>query len=617
MKRDDLSLKKTDSIGNVLSVSLCLVLMFIKCLVFYGQQNLGHYDVPFAFFTCGVLLLVYLSVYTFAPRAAKVVLFALYGVSGLIMSVDSVYYAYVSKLPSVAQLGMAGQLDDISDTIRSLIGLRQLIPIFDLPLWFLFAVNRRRDIEFPRVKRWLVLAGGAGLCLLAAVVTFTSAGFKPVYLRNELYCYHAYDIAMTFGNPIDEREVDKSLYTVKADRDSEYFGIAEGRNLIVLQVEAMQNFVLNQSYNGQVITPNLNRLLENDTFYFPNYYYQIGGGNTADAEFAVNNSLFGPESEAGYVKYADNTYNGLPWLLKQNGYSGAYAYHGYYGNFWNREAAYVGQGFDDFMSIEDFEQNDMFPMGLSDRELFRQSMEELRTYEEPFYAFYVTVSSHHPYAIPLKDRGITLFPEDEATLFGLYMHSMNYVDTVIGEFMEMLKEEGLYENSVIVIYGDHYALTNTDTRIATQFHDTVGREYTLFDVFNVPLIIHIPGMGRAETVETVGGHIDVMPTLLPLLGLENDKTVMFGQDLLTAEFGIVCEQTHMAQGSFITDEVFFSKPQNNIELYYSVYRKEDMEKLDPNIYGSESDLAYNRIKDCEALLSRNDIFLDPPQRGGE
>lgn len=603
-------LKKTDSLGNFLAVSLVFILLFIKSLVFYGQLNLQHYDVPFAFATCGILMLVYLAVYSFSPRAAKTVLFALYAFGSVLMSVDSVYFAYVSKMPSAVQLGMVGQLDDVSSTIGELIGWKQVYPMLDLPLWIIFAANhpKRRFTRPVPPKR--VLLGGLGVICLCIAAVVTSNGFRPQYMVNELFCYHTCDIVKAFQSSVSDREVDKSLYTVKADRDSEYFGIAEGRNVIILQVEAMQNFVLGATYNGQVITPNLNKLLGIDTLYFNNYYYQIGGGNTCDAEFAVNNSLFGPENEAGYVKYADNNYNGLPWLLKQNGYSGAYAFHGYYANFWNREYAYVNQGFDDYKSIEDYSQSDLFPMGISDRELFTEAMDSLKSYEEPFYSFFITVSSHHPYAIPLKDRGITLLPEDEATLFGLYMHSMNYVDTVIGEFINMMKEAGLYDNSVFVIYGDHYALHNTDSRINQQVSSVIGRDYTLYDVFNVPLIIHVPGLNKAETLEVTGGHIDVLPTLLCLLGIENTKTVMFGQNLLTAESGIVCEQTHLSVGSFISDEVMFCKPHNNIEANFSVYEKGTMARLSPWDYTHISEYAENRIRDCEALLINNDIFLD-------
>ncbi len=603
-------MKKKDNLGSSLLVLLALVLLFIKSVVFYGQINLKLYHVPFAFATCGILLAVYLAVYLFSPKAARIVFFSLYIFGSFLMSVDSVYFAYASRLPSVVQLGMVGQLDDVSSTIKELITWKQLLPLMDFPLWFLFCVNCMGKLRSRLLPKLPVFLSGLGICGVCLFILLTSDGFRLSYITNEIYCYHAYDIVKALSGPNNDTGIDKSLYTVRADRDSEYFGIAENRNVIILQIEAMQNFVLGASYNGQVITPNLNELLGIDTLYFNNYYYQIGGGNTCDAEFAVNNSLFGPEAEAGYIKYADNDFNGLPWLLKQNGYSGAYAFHGYEGSFWNREYAYVKQGFDDFKSMEDYPGKDLFPLGVSDRELFTEAMENLKSYEEPFYSFFITVSSHHPYALPLKDRGITLLPEDDASLFGFYIQSMNYVDTVIGEFLEMMKEADLYDNSIFVLYGDHYALTNTDNRIAGQVKSMIGRTYTLFDVFNVPMMIHIPGLGKAETFEVAGGHIDVLPTLLCLLGLENTQTVMFGQNLLTAEKGIVCEQTHLSVGSFISDEIMFCKPSNGIEANYSIYEKGTMARLSPQDFMDISEYAEKQIRDCEALLIANDIFLN-------
>lgn len=605
-------MKKQDSVGNVLTVSILLISTFIKSLVFYGQLNLKRYALPFAFATCGILLFVYLvAFFLTSPKVAKRLLAILYGAGGFLMAVDGVYYAYVSKLPSVAQIGMAWQIGDVLSTVKTLINWRRLLPVFDFPLWFLYRVNRKKVNSAPRkISGKPILIGGLSLCAVCLSVVLFCEDFKPRYMINELYCYHVYDLARTLKNSLSAREVDKTLYVVSADTDDENYGVAKNRNLIVVQVEALQNFVIGAEYNGQTITPNLNALIGEDSFYFSNYYYQIGGGNTCDAEFAVNNSLFGPENEAGYVKYANNDYNGLPWLLKQNGYSGAYAFHGYYGYFWNREEAYVKQGFDDFKSLEDYAQTETFAMGISDRELFTEAMDSLKSYEEPFYSFFITVSSHHPYVIPENEREIALSPEDEGTLFGQYLQAVNYVDRVLGEFVEMLKEAGLYDNSVIVVYGDHYALTNTDYQISAQVSALTGKSYTIFDVFNVPLLIHIPGMGNAEIIETAGGHVDVMPTVLHLLGIENNKTVTFGQNLLTAERGLVCEQTHVAVGSFISDELFFMKPYNNIEENYSVYRKGTMETLRPTAFEALSDYVYNRVKDCETLLERNDIFLD-------
>lgn len=601
------------------------LLLFIKSKAFYSGLRLGDFPLAFALASTGILLLVCALVSLLSPKAGRWVVTGIYFFVSLLLAVDGVYYSYVSKLPTVAQLGMVSQLDDIAGTVIELIKVKDVMMLIDLPLWILYFINRRQVGEMlgrtffkgaadvltkKLIPAWIssVVCGALALSLALGVVFFP--GFEPEYMVNEIMCYHVHDIYKSITDNVRDREVDKTLYTAPDYSDYEFYGVAQDRNVIVIQVEALQNFVIGAYYEGQELTPNLNKLILGDSFYFDNYYYQIGGGNTADAEFHVNNSLFAPESNAAYMQYPDNNYYGLPYLLKDNGYSGAYAYHGYIGSFWNREYAYPMQGFDDYISLEDFEQNDVFGMGLSDRQLFTQSLEMLKTYEEPFYAFYVTLSSHYPYGIPLEERGITLKPEDEQTLFGLYIQSVNYADRCIGEFIAMLEEAGLYENSIVVIYGDHYALGNTDAANATRFKELTGRKYTLYDMFNVPLIINVPGMEHTETVSTAGGHVDVLPTLLYLLGITNDKAVMFGQNLIEAETGFVCQQTHMSRGSFINNEVLFKKPHNNIKTNYDAYEYGTDARLDHTLYLAESDYALEKMKDCQALLERNDILLD-------
>ncbi len=615
--------KQSLTLHAAASCALVTLLLFIKSYLFYSHVNLAGFHPLFAILTAGIFLFLWSALSLFSRKTAKIVMFTAYVILSVFMSIDAVYYSYVSKMPSAGLLPMIWQAKGVSDTILNLLKPYHMAMLIDLPLWCMRAANRddekirenlldriARRLSAVELRRGGTYAVSFALCGCVLLTACLWPGFEPEYMANELFCYHIRDFYTVAKDSQTDRIVDKSLYTAKSQADSEYYGIANGRNVIVIQVEAMQNFVIGAVYEGQEITPNLNRLIQKDTFYFDNYYYQIGGGNTADAEFAVNNSLFAPESEAAYVKYTDNTWHGLPYLLKDHGYSGAHAYHNYVSSFWNRETAYPYQGFDSFTSIEDFEQDDMFPMGLSDKSMFRQSMEQLKTYEEPFYAFYVTVSSHHPYAIPLKDREIVLKPEDEGTLFGLYLQAMNYADRAIGEFIERLDEAGLYENSVIALYGDHYALANTDPANSTKVAAMTDGQYSIFDVFNVPFIVNVPGCGYAETKSVAGGHIDVMPTLLCLLGIDNDKTVMFGQNLLEAETGFVCEQTHVAVGSFISDEVYFKKPYNNIKANYDAYSRADMSRMDPDLFKEQSEWAKNRILDCAELLADNDILLD-------
>lgn len=592
---------------------LAVILWIVKTSVFYSEMRLAGQETAIMIAGTAILIGVTSLAGIFSPVAGKILFVVLYVVGSLFMAVDSVYYAYVHKLPSIAQITMVGQLDDIKDTIARLIGWKQLFPLLDLPLWFLWLINRRKRTDKYVPGRKNAIAGLAAAVLGGVAVFFCGifGTFRAEYLVNELFCYHTYDIWNTAVSHDNDRIVDKSLYTLKDDSDSPWFGMAEGRNVVIIQIEALQNFVIGREYNGVELTPTLNGLIAKDSLYFDRYYYQIGGGNTADAEFAVNNSLFAPHSEAAYVKYTENDYYGLPFLLKENGYSGAHVFHNYKKSFWNRETAYPYQGFDSYTALEDYEYLEPFPLGISDKEMFRQSMERLRTYEEPFYAFYITVSSHHPYNIPEEYRTLAVKPEDDGTLFGGYMQAVHYTDRAIGYFMDQMKAAGLYDNTVFIFYGDHYALTNTDDKIAEQVKMLTGEEsYTIFDVFNVPCIIHIPGSGKTETVSITGGHMDVLPTLLCLLGIGETKTVMFGQNLLTAEHGMVCEQTHLSIGSFISDEVFFSKPHNNILENYSVYKWGSMERSDPLMYEEISDLAAQMIDDCSILMEENDLYLN-------
>ena len=606
-------------VSDVIYIALVCLLIYIKSYSFYSHVSLASFPPLFAAMTSGIFLTLFSLVSLVSPKAARTITMVIYSVMSVFMAVDAVYYSYASKMPSAALLSLAWQIGKISDTVEHLVKLRHVMLIFDLPFWLIYRINRaylRRHFEqlYEKLSQKVsVKAYYIPACILMCavlVMPFVYPEFEARYMVNELFCYHTKDFYTTLSNATVDYTVDKTKYASPDYSDSEYYGVAEGRNVFIIQVEALQNFVIGTSYEGQEIMPNLNAMIANDTIYFNNYSYQIGGGNTSDAEFAVNNSLFAPESEAAYVKYENNDFYGLPFLLKNSGYTGAHAFHGYEGSFWNRRKAYVKQGFDDFTALEDFEQTDMFPMGLSDKEMFRQSLEKIKTYEEPFYSFIITVSSHYPYGIPLKDRDITVKESDNGTLFGCYVQAVNYTDRAIGEFIEGLKECGLYENSIIVIYGDHYALSNTDSNNTTRFKDTFGRDYNIFDVFNIPLIIHIPGSGITETKTIAGGHMDVLPTLLCLLGIHNDKAVMFGQNLLEAESGFVCEQTHLAIGSFISDEVFFSKPHNNIKSNYDAYERGTMARLDPDLFTEQSEEAARRIEDCKVLLTENDIMLD-------
>ena len=143
--------------------------------------------------------------------------------------------------------------------------------------------------------------------------------------------------------------------------------------------------------------------------------------------------------------------------MREQGYR-AFAVHGFEGDFWNREAAYPYQGFEDYISMEDLDQDEIIGMGISDKSMFRQLVKLLKDQVTPFFSFVITLTNHHPYILDEEFHSIELLDEDADTRFGDYLQTVRYTDEAIGQFIDDLKAAGLYDNTVIALYGDHHGL---------------------------------------------------------------------------------------------------------------------------------------------------------------
>lgn len=593
---------------SFIELGVILLFTFVKSTRFYAYIGLAEYSYTAALITAAVLLVLYTALLLCTKKNPSTAVISVYFVMCLLMFVDRLYFTYFGSLPGIIKLKLIKYMVGVTDSVGALFSLSHFLFIIDIPIIMVYLIFiRKRVAHFvsmaaERVFYYAKIAAPilcAVLIITSLLLLHIAGGYYPA-LKNEVFFYHTTDVLSTFIPFGSDSEVDAAKY-IAHDTDSRYAGIAEGRNLINIQVEALNEFPIGLVYEGQEITPNLNKLLEADTVYFDNYYWCVlGGGGTSDAEFAVNNSLYAPSAEATYDTYTDHDYFGIPFLLKANGYKGAYVFHGYDKTFWNRDKAYPFQGFDAFIGGSDFETKDVIGLGITDEDFYEQTVECLVTYEQPFYAFLVTLSSHHPFTLPDEYKALTLNSSHEDTMFGNYLQSIHYTDRALGYMLDLLKENGLYDNSVITIYGDHYGLGqgNDDGLTST----VIGKEYDREEYFKIPLIVHIPGSDVCETVSTTGSHVDYAPTVLALLGIENDRSVMIGQNLLSEDtVGRVYGQHQMSMGGFITDEVIGEVTATGL----IVKDKETGELLDPAEYQQISDSAFKTIDEAHYILENN------------
>ncbi|WP_162616047.1 sulfatase-like hydrolase/transferase [Paenibacillus lutimineralis] len=123
---------------------------------------------------------------------------------------------------------------------------------------------------------------------------------------------------------------------------------------------------------------------------------------------------------------------------------------------------------------------------------------------QPFFGFAVTLTSHHPFYLPEQHKTMTM-PSYSDPLFKDYIHAIHYMDQAIGELVKDLKANGLWDNTVMVIYGDHdSSLVKNDSELpefAVGNYDSLEFEQLKK---SVPLIIHLPGGQILDAIDSSG-----------------------------------------------------------------------------------------------------------------
>ncbi len=316
-----------------------------------------------------------------------------------------------------------------------------------------------------------------------------------------------------------------------------------GRNVIIIHLESFQQFLINKKINGQEVTPFLNSLYNGkDTYSFDNFFHQVGQGKTSDAENLLETSTFGlPQGSLFATLGSDNTFQGAPAILNQRaGYTSA-VFHGNVASFWNRNNVYKNLGYQYFFdaSYYDTSGDKATGYGLKDKLLFKNSIKYLQSLQQPFYAKYITVTNHFPYTLDDEDKD----PNFQTTNTGdsnvdNYFVTAHYLDQSIQEFFNYLQKTGLDKKSIIMIYGDHYGISNSENTSLASVLGKSADDWTDFDnaqLQRVPLMFVIPGTGHGKVYHTYGGEVDVLPTLLHLLGISSKRYIQFGTDLFSSK----------------------------------------------------------------------------------
>jgi lipoteichoic acid synthase len=488
-----------------------------------------------------------------------------------ILYANIVYYRFFSDFITLPTLTQTKNFGDLGGSIWELIKWYDIFYFLDTIILIAIVVSKRFSlpaVPVGRYKKSIVFAISA---LIFSVNLALAEADRPQLLtrtfdRNYIvkylgvYNYLIYDAVQSmksstqraFANKSDITTVLNHVQATYAKPNPKYFGKAKGMNVIYIHLESFQSFLINYKLHGEEVTPFLNSLVRDpNTFYFDNFFHQTGQGKTSDAEFMLENSLFGLPQGAVFTTKGQNTYHAAPAILSQQGYTTA-VFHGNYKTFWNRDEIYKSFGFDHFFDASYYDMSDenVLNYGLKDKPFFRESIPLLESLKEPFYVKFITLSNHFPY--PISEEEATIEPAETGDgSVDRYFQTARYLDESLKEFFDYLKKSGLYDRSVIILYGDHYGISENHNKAMSQ---VLGKEITPFEhaqLQRVPLFIRVPGV-KGGIMHQYGGQIDLLPTVLHLLGIDTKNYVHFGTDLLSPEHQ---EIVPFRNGDFVTPTV--------------------------------------------------------------
>ncbi|MFJ5771785.1 LTA synthase family protein [Psychrobacillus sp. NPDC093180] len=493
--------------------------------------------------------------FIFKGRGKYTSLLVIYSLMSVLLYANAVYYRFFSDFITLPTITQTQNFGDLGGSVISLLKPYDILFFVDVFLLIFLCLSKKVQKDYSRIKQKTaipVITFALAISVLNLGLAnsdrpqLLTRGFDRNYIVKYLgmYNYTIYDATETvkasskraLADSDDITEVINFTKSNYAEPNPEYFGAAKDMNVIYIHLESFQSFLMDYKLNGEEVTPYLNSLIKDpNTLYFDNFFHQTAQGKTSDAEFMLENSLFGLPQGSAYITKGQNTYQAAPAILKENGYTSA-VFHGNSGSFWNRNEIYKSFGYDHFFDANYYDtssEKDMAEYGLLDKPFFEQSLDLMKTLPQPFYSKFITVANHYPYKMDQDLTTIGKADTGDASVDN-YFQTARYADEAIEQFIGELKKSGLYDNSMLVFYGDHYGISENHNKAMEQI---IGKEITPYESANlqrVPLIIHVPGM-QGGVNHTYGGQIDLLPTLLHLLGVNSQNYIQFGTDILSKE----------------------------------------------------------------------------------
>lgn len=641
---------RTSILFGFVFLSIVYLEILFKIRVLTLEWNLDLFRI--ILFSLAYAILVLSILKFFKQKTVKILLYVSISLITFLYFNQEIYSSFVEGFYSVSVIGdVTAGLSFFNDYIES---FRFFHITYLLPIVVLILIDRYRlvqfNIEYCQLKHPLYFFVGFFVVLFFSrqtisseleprdltgdevPITIDNVGTLLSYSDEDLYVYmyNSQDALKKFGlltythrdiatmftrNPLSQEAyevlIEDYLENQPNHLDNTYTGLFEDKNFILIMAESLDTFAINET-----LTPNLYRL-KTEYAYFENFYSPLYYRSTADSEFLVQTSMLPDKNVTlSMDAYMENTFpNTLPKLFQEAGYS-TFSFHDYFDYFYPRGNFHLNTlGYDQFWGSEELGLTTEFDPDRiivdhewkSDFEMMKRAVPKFIN-EDRFFVNILTVSGHfnysqnHEMAKPeyveaaqdyLDSLGDTVEYTNEI-LYYLAVHME--VDKAIGYLIDELERVDKMNDTVIMIFGDHYAygIDNDDIWAFDNEYKTDNDE---MDIHNVPMMIVSPSAFVTGTYENYMSTIDVMPTIANLFDLNMSYENVFGKDALGTRTNVV----RFADGSFLSEFFRYDSLSENFIIEDNAVTEEYLFKLHNKYL---NDYMYN------LLMLEYDYFYD-------
>ena len=551
----------------------------------------------------GTIIIIGSFSYLFKNKNRYIYLLIMTIIGAFICFSNSIYYNNYLSFISISLIGSITFLKDVGNAVvDNVLELKDFIFFLEVPIFIIMYKLIGEEKNKSKFK-YVFLSGITLLALLAPFYKgkdyariWKNWNREYVVMQFGTYIYQIDDFIVSlkpslvnlFGSDNASKTFREYYSKPNIKQTNEYTNIFNGKNVIVIHAESLQNFVINKKINGKEITPNLNKLI-NKSLYFNNFYALDSVGTSSDSEFTFSTSLLPTNNGTVFINYWNRKYESIQKKFNDAGYY-TFSMHANNGTFWNRNIMYNSLGYQKFYNYEsDYIIDETIGLGLSDESFFRQSLVKLKEINgkgQNFYGTLITLSNHTPFTNEGKDLSnfdVSSYHYDkngklitdnylEGTILGSYIKSVHYADKALGEFIEGLEKEGLLDNTILIIYGDHDAkIKKSQFEYFYNYDRKTGKviekdsiDYKVIDDIDYELLRSVPFIIYSKDIEPkviskVSSMLDAFPTIANMFGFETKYTL--GSDIFDDKDNIVV----FPNGNWLTDKMYYDNKRDSFK----------------------------------------------------